>query len=113
MSAATEMNSGGRTYRIGEAAHILGLEPYVLRYWETEFSQLKPLRTSRGQRLYTEEHLLLLRRIKYLLYREGLTIAGAQQKLESQQQWCDLLQELRKEVLEIKSILHRRGSWEK
>jgi len=102
--------SGGRTYKIGEAARLLELEPYVLRFWESEFPQLRPLRTARGQRLYTEEHLKLVRRIKYLLYKEGMTIEGAKQRLEDLQKWGDLLQELREDIQEIRNLLHGSGS---
>jgi DNA-binding transcriptional MerR regulator len=101
---------GGRTYKIGEAARLLELEPYVLRFWESEFPQLRPLRTARGQRLYTEEHLQLIRRIKYLLYKEGMTIEGAKQRLDDLQKWGDLLQELREDIREIRNLLQRSGS---
>ena len=74
----------GKTYRIGEAAEILRLKSYVLRFWESEFSQLTPLRTEKGQRLYTEEHLALLRRIQILLHEEGMTIEGARRVLENE-----------------------------
>ena len=57
-----------RTYRIGEAARLLDLEGYVLRYWETEFAQLRPGRTPKGQRVYSEADLALLRRIRELLH---------------------------------------------
>lgn len=70
-----------KTYRIGEAARLLELETYVLRFWETEFTQLEPLRTAKGQRLYTEAHLKLLRRIRRLLHEQGLTIEGARRVL--------------------------------
>ena len=70
-----------KTYRIGEAARLLELETYVLRFWETEFPQLAPLRTAKGQRLYTEEHLELLRQIRRLLHEQGLTIEGARRVL--------------------------------
>lgn len=59
----------GRTYRIGEAARLLKLESYVLRFWETEFAQLRPVRTPKGQRLYSDADLVLLRRIRTLLQR--------------------------------------------
>ncbi|MBQ7617676.1 MAG: MerR family transcriptional regulator [Desulfovibrio sp.] len=72
-----------KQYRIGEAAELLELKSYVLRYWETEFPQLAPLRTDKGQRLYSEEHLALLRKIKDLLYTQGMTIEGARRVLES------------------------------
>ncbi|WP_300772889.1 MerR family transcriptional regulator [uncultured Desulfovibrio sp.] len=70
------------TYRIGEAAELLQLKTHVLRFWETEFPQLAPLRTEKGQRLYTEEHVALLRRIKQLLHEQGMTIEGARRLLE-------------------------------
>uniref|UniRef100_B8DPM6 Transcriptional regulator, MerR family n=1 Tax=Nitratidesulfovibrio vulgaris (strain DSM 19637 / Miyazaki F) TaxID=883 RepID=B8DPM6_NITV9 len=70
-----------RTYRIGEAASLLNLKTYVLRFWETEFPQLVPLRTEKGQRLYTEADLALLRRIRFLLHERGLTIEGARRML--------------------------------
>lgn len=70
-----------RTYRIGEAAAMLDLKTYVLRFWETEFPQLEPLRTKKGQRLYTQQHVDLLRRIKSLLYDRGMTIDGARRML--------------------------------
>ena len=72
-----------KVYRIGEAAELLALKAYVLRFWETEFPQLVPIRTDKGQRLYSEENLALLRRIKYLLHEQGLTIEGARRILAS------------------------------
>ncbi len=94
-----------KTYKIGQAARILELEPYVLRFWESEFPQLDPIRTPKGQRLYSEEHLALLRRIKHLLYTQGLTIEGAKRKLQENSKWWDLMQELQKELQEIRSML--------
>ena len=69
------------TYKIGEAASLLRLKTYVLRFWETEFPQIAPLRTEKGQRLYTAEHLALLEHIRYLLHERGLTIEGARKAL--------------------------------
>ena len=71
-----------KTYRIGEAAELLGLKTHVLRYWESEFSQLVPRRTDEGQRFYTESDLELLRRIRQLLHEQGMTIVGARRVLE-------------------------------
>ncbi|MBD5538913.1 MAG: MerR family transcriptional regulator [Desulfovibrio sp.] len=71
-----------KTYRIGEAAELLGLKTHVLRYWETEFPQLAPPRTDKKQRFYTESDLVLLRRIRQLLHEQGMTIAGARRVLE-------------------------------
>ncbi|MDR0466857.1 MAG: MerR family transcriptional regulator [Deltaproteobacteria bacterium] len=76
----------GKTYRIGEAAELLKLKSYVLRFWESEFPQLTPLRTGKGQRLYTEEHVILLRHIQELLHEKGMTIEGARRVLEDEGQ---------------------------
>lgn len=73
-----------KTYRIGEAADILNLKTYVLRFWETEFPQLVPLRTEKGQRLYSERDLALLRRIQELLHEQGMTIDGARRVLAAE-----------------------------
>src|SRR5919202_1354526 len=70
-------------YKIGEACKALGIQPYVLRYWETEFPALSPSKSRSGQRVYSEKELEIIRRIKELLYEEGYTIAGAKKKLEA------------------------------
>lgn len=69
-------------YRIGEVARILGLETHVLRYWESEFPQLKPVRAASKQRLYRLEDLERLFEIKELVHEKRYTIAGARQRLE-------------------------------
>jgi DNA-binding transcriptional MerR regulator len=71
-----------KMYRIGEASELLNLKTHVLRFWETEFHQLTPSRTDKGQRLYTEADMALLRRIKLLLHEQGMTIEGARRVLE-------------------------------
>ena len=71
-------------YKIGEACKILEIQPYVLRYWETEFPFLSPSKSKSGQRVYSDHELDVIRRIKELLYEEGYTIAGAKKKLESE-----------------------------
>jgi len=81
----TDAFARGKTYRIGEVADILKLKSYVLRFWESEFPQLVPLRTEKGQRLYTAEHVALLRRIQTLLYEMGMTIEGARRILEHEE----------------------------
>ncbi len=73
-----------RSYRIGQACKRLDIQPYVLRYWETEFPSLAPDKSKSGQRVYTEEDLEVIRRIKELLYDEGFTIAGAKKRLEAE-----------------------------
>jgi DNA-binding transcriptional MerR regulator len=70
-------------YRIGEVSRLSGLEQYVLRYWESEFPQLKPNKGKSGQRLYTKKDLDAVLHIKQLLYKEGYTISGARKKLNS------------------------------
>lgn len=82
-----KLNAGmtERTYRIGEVARLLDLEGYVLRFWETEFSQLCPGRTPKGQRFYTETDIALLRRIRDLLHVQGMTIEGARRILAGEQ----------------------------
>lgn len=71
-------------YKIGEACKLLDIQPYVLRYWETEFPELSPNKSRSGQRVYSEDELALIRRIKELLYEEGFTIAGAKKRLEAE-----------------------------
>jgi DNA-binding transcriptional MerR regulator len=71
-------------FKIGEACKELDIQPYVLRYWETEFPALSPDKSKSGQRVYSRQDLGIIRRIKELLYDEGYTIAGAKKKLESE-----------------------------
>ncbi len=68
-------------FRIGEVATLCKLPAYVLRFWETEFPQLKPVKGSTGQRMYRRKDVEAVLRIKQLLYEEGFTIAGARQQL--------------------------------
>jgi DNA-binding transcriptional MerR regulator len=69
-------------FRIGEISKILGVEPYVVRYWETEFSTIRPIRTKSEQRLYRRKDLEELALIKRLLYQDRFTIAGAKKRLQ-------------------------------
>src|SRR3954454_276752 len=71
-----------RLYKIGEVCKIAEVQPYVLRYWETEFPPLAPNKSGGGQRLYTRREIDIILRIKQLLYSEGFTSAGAKKKLE-------------------------------
>ena len=71
-------------FKIGEACKRLDIQPYVLRYWETEFPALSPDKSKSGQRVYTTKDLQVIGRIKELLYEEGFTIAGAKKKLEGE-----------------------------
>src|SRR5207302_196662 len=70
-------------FRIGEVSSLCRLPAYVLRFWETEFPQLKPVKSSTGQRMYRRKDVEAVLRIKQLLYEEGFTIAGARQQLRS------------------------------
>jgi len=70
-------------YKIGEVCEIFGLEPHVLRYWESEFPLLSPQKNRAGQRIYRQKDLELIETIRRLLYDEGHTIAGAKKKLQT------------------------------
>lgn len=75
-----------RVYRIGEAAKILNVKTSVLRFWESEFSQIRPKRTETGQRYYSEKDMHTLKKIHTLLYQEGMTINGAKKVLKGSQE---------------------------
>jgi len=79
MAAAAE---DAKLYKIGEVCRMADVQPYVLRYWETEFPLLAPNKSGGGQRLYTKGEIDIILRIKGLLYTEGFTIAGAKKRLE-------------------------------
>ena len=68
-------------FKIGEAARLCGVKPYVLRYWETEFRSIKPQKTRSQQRLYRKKDIELLLKIRHLLYKERFTIEGARTRL--------------------------------
>ncbi len=70
-------------FRIGEVADIVGVEPHVLRYWETEFRSVKPEKSRKGQRVYSRRDVDVLLKVKDLLYGHRYTIAGAKRKLRS------------------------------
>ena len=69
-------------YKIGEVSQITGVEPYVLRYWESEFKIINPVRTNSKQRLFRKRDLELILEVKKLLYKEKFTIAGAKKRLQ-------------------------------
>jgi DNA-binding transcriptional MerR regulator len=71
-------------FRIGEVARLCKVPPYVLRFWETEFTQLKPNKSGTGQRLYRRRDVEMALRVKRLLYDEGYTIAGARQAIQAE-----------------------------
>ena len=72
-----------RYFTIGEVSDLCGVKPHVLRYWEQEFTQLKPVKRRGNRRYYQHHEVLLIRRIRELLYEQGFTISGARNKLGS------------------------------
>jgi DNA-binding transcriptional MerR regulator len=107
----------GRLYKIGEVCKLADVQPYVLRYWETEFPAIAPNKSGGGQRLYSQREIDTILRIKQLLYSEGFTIAGAKKKLETegddahpapaQKDLTRALLDVRKELRAILQILSR------
>jgi DNA-binding transcriptional MerR regulator len=109
-------------FRIGEVSHILGVEPYVVRYWESEFRGLSPKKSSSGQRMFRKKDVELLLRIRHLLYDRKFTIEGARKVIADrgdseivqkntvlQQQelfrGADPLPEIRKQLMEILKLV--------
>ncbi|HET6490086.1 MAG TPA: MerR family transcriptional regulator [Syntrophales bacterium] len=103
-------------FRIGEISKILGVEPYVVRYWETEFSTIKPIRTKSEQRLYRRKDLEELALIKRLLYQDKFTIAGAKKRLqelrkdahaasEGGEECREMLRSIKQELKAIRDLL--------
>ena len=94
-------------YRIGEVSRLTGLEPYVLRYWETEFPQLRPEKGKSGQRIYKKKDLENILRVKQLLYDDGYTISGAKKKLNGGRgrDLQEILDSAKNELREILEIL--------
>ncbi len=94
-------------FRIGEVSEYTGVKPYVLRYWESEFPEIQPIRR-KSQRLYDRETILLVMKIKHMLYNQNFTIAGAKKRLReemNQKRVNTRVNELLREVLnELKSI---------
>jgi DNA-binding transcriptional MerR regulator len=83
-AAASQTTTEKEFFRIGEVSRLTSLKPFVLRYWETEFPMLEPVKSSSGHRLYRQEDVEMVLRIKRLLYDEGFTIAGARRHLREQ-----------------------------
>jgi DNA-binding transcriptional MerR regulator len=81
---ATQSAAEDRLYRIGEVSRLTELKPFVLRYWETEFPMLEPVKSPSGHRMYRQEDVDMVFKIKRLLYDEGFTIAGARRHLREQ-----------------------------
>lgn len=97
-----------KTYKIGEVAQLLNLQPYVLRFWEDEFPQLNPLRSEKGTRFYTGNDLVLIRRIQHLLHEKGMTIEGARRVLTESGEKAEeggIFQMIKSELLQIRAML--------
>jgi len=103
-------------YSIREVAELTNVKPHVLRYWETEFKALRPKKNRAGNRTYRSGDIELIQVIKTLLYDEGYTIAGAKKKLlqsktnpagKGSRKRAEVIQALRKDLLEMKKILER------
>ena len=99
-----------RFFRIGEVSRILGVKPYVLRYWESEFPSLRPRRADSRQRTYKKEDIETLGEIKRLLYDEKLTIKGAKKRLKSAKKagatsHAMLLRDIKEELNQLLKIL--------
>lgn len=99
-----------RFFRIGEVSRIIGVKPYVLRYWESEFPTLRPRRADSKQRTYKREDIETLGEIKRLLYEERLTVEGAKKRLKSSKKagtapTGNLIQEIKEELGQILKIL--------
>ncbi len=73
-------------FSIGEASELCAVKPHVLRYWEQEFTQLKPAKRRGNRRYYQQKDLLLIRQIRHLLYEQGFTISGARHQLQEQKE---------------------------
>ncbi|MFM1885997.1 MAG: hypothetical protein RL026_1154 [Pseudomonadota bacterium] len=104
---------GKRYFTIGEVSELCVVKPHVLRYWEQEFPQLKPVKRRGNRRYYQRSDVLLIRQIRGLLYEEGFTIGGARQKLSGEESRTDLSQsqqlvrQLQTELEEVLKILRR------
>jgi DNA-binding transcriptional MerR regulator len=101
-----------RYFTIGEVSELCGVKPHVLRYWEQEFTQLKPVKRRGNRRYYQHHEVLLIRRIRELLYSQGFTINGARNRLDemaTEPEKAALysldLQALRKEIQDILDLL--------
>lgn len=99
-------------FKIGEVAELTGVQPYILRYWETQFATLRPAKSPSGQRLYRRNDVLAVLRIKELLYQRRFTIAGARRHLAAEQEpfpptALDSIRLVKEELKRISSLLRR------
>jgi DNA-binding transcriptional MerR regulator len=104
---------GKRYFTIGEVSDLCAVKPHVLRYWEQEFPQLKPVKRRGNRRYYQRQDVLIIRQIRSLLYDEGFTIGGARQRLQGNSAKSDVTQsqqiikQLRIELEQVLKILRR------
>ncbi len=104
---------GKRYFTIGEVSDLCGVKPHVLRYWEQEFPQLKPLKRRGNRRYYQRQDVILIRQIRSLLYEHGFTIGGARQRLSGEEAKVDvnqsqqIIRQLRAELEDVLLILKR------
>lgn len=91
-----------RYFTIGEVSELCGVKAHVLRYWEQEFTQLKPVKRGGNRRYYQHHEVLLIRRIRELLYEEGFTISGARSRLDQQH-----LDSRQTETTAVTAVVHR------
>ena len=104
---------GKRYFTIGEVGELCAVKPHVLRYWEQEFPQLKPVKRRGNRRYYQRQDVIVIRQIRSLLYEEGFTIGGARQKLTGEEARSDtsqsqqIVRQLRTELEEVLKILRR------
>tara|TARA_B100000686_G_C16617137_1_gene877125 strand:+ start:718 stop:1074 length:357 start_codon:yes stop_codon:yes gene_type:complete len=104
---------GKRYFTIGEVSDLCAVKPHVLRYWEQEFPQLKPVKRRGNRRYYQRQDVLIIRQIRSLLYDDGFTIGGARQRLTGDEAKSDLSQsqqiikQLRIELEQVLKILRR------
>ena len=104
---------GKRYFTIGEVSELCGVKPHVLRFWEQEFPQLKPVKRRGNRRYYQRQDVIIIRQIRALLYEQGFTIGGARQQLESDDSRTDanqsqqIIRQLRVELEEVLDILRR------
>ena len=99
---------GKRYFTIGEVAELCDVKPHVLRYWEQEFPQLKPVKRRGNRRYYQRHDVLLIRQIRSLLYDEGFTIGGARQRLEGEDAKDDINQSqqiIKQTLVELEELL--------
>jgi len=104
---------GKRYFTIGEVSELCAVKPHVLRYWEQEFPQLKPVKRRGNRRYYQRHDVIMIRQIRSLLYEEGFTIGGARQRMsgeeakEDSNQSHQIVRQMRAEMDELLQILKR------